>query len=176
MGNNVLSKEQFVYSVHVKLVVGPCDRHASQRVLCEPDLSVPFLATGESIRIETLIAAFEGADILQEWLDADLEMVTWPERPVGSPVELPRGSVWQLWGRTREHFVAMRRMERLDRPLTCRSLAAGARLEVESLCSWCGNRLIGSQRRLCRGCRVAVYCSHDCQRQHWRDHRSTCGR
>ena len=28
----------------------------------------------------------------------------------------------------------------------------------------------------CTRCKIAVYCSRDCQAKHWKDHRSTCGK
>ena len=38
-------------------------------------------------------------------------------------------------------------------------------------CSACGNALA---KELCSGCKVAVYCGKDCQREHWKTHKPQC--
>ena len=43
-------------------------------------------------------------------------------------------------------------------------------------CFGCANRLPRSQLLVCTGCRIAEYCSKECQRAHWSNHKEiSCG-
>jgi hypothetical protein len=33
---------------------------------------------------------------------------------------------------------------------------------------------VGGRSCICAGCRTARYCSRDCQRQHWKQHKPGC--
>jgi hypothetical protein len=49
----------------------------------------------------------------------------------------------------------------------------GARLDVERVCFACGKAVDG--RLKCARCRTARYCSRECQKAHWPEHKGSCG-
>ena len=42
-------------------------------------------------------------------------------------------------------------------------------------CSECDKYLVGEAKRLiCSGCKFEYYCSKECQKNHWKEHKSVC--
>ena len=46
----------------------------------------------------------------------------------------------------------------------------------EGMCDWCGKQFLRSQLYMCTGCIITEYCSEDCQRADWSQHKGGCGR
>lgn len=45
---------------------------------------------------------------------------------------------------------------------------------MDIICNFCGNKQTTIKFQVCGGCRLVKYCSRNCQKSDWKNHRSDC--